>query len=59
MRGVPAAAFSGQAVRTWAHQRYDELRWLNPDNVLEAAQLSAEIFRDAQSRPLNWLRPAA
>lgn len=58
-RGVPAAAFSGQAVRTWAHQRHDSLRWVNPANVLEAAQLSAEILRDVQARPLAWLRPEA
>ena len=58
-RGVPAAAFSGQAVRTWAHQRHDSLRWVNPANVLEAAQLTAEILRDAQARPLAWLRPEA
>lgn len=58
MRGVPAAAFSGQAVRTWAHQREDSLRWLNPSHVLEAAELTAEIFRDVQARPLSWLRPA-
>lgn len=56
-RGVPAAAFSGQAVRTWAHQRHDSLRWVNPDVVLEAAELAAEILREVQSRPLAWLRP--
>ena len=58
-RGVPAAAFSGQAVRTWAHQRNDSLRWVNPDVVLEAAELTAEILREVHSRPLAWLRPEA
>lgn len=58
-RGVPAAVFSGQAVRTWAHQRHDSLDWVNPENVLEAAELSAEILRDVQARPLAWLRPEA
>lgn len=58
-RGVPALAFSGQAVRTWAHQRHDSLRWINPANVLEAAQLAAQILREVQARPLAWLRPAA
>ncbi|GAP13366.1 predicted aminopeptidase [Longilinea arvoryzae] len=57
MRGVPALAFSGQAVRTWAHQRCDALRWVNPSTVLEAAELSAGILRDVQSQPLAWLRP--
>jgi aminopeptidase YwaD len=58
MRGVPAVAFSGQAVRTWAHQHCDTLRWVNPANILEAVAYTGEIFRDIQSRPLAWLRPS-
>ncbi|TLN09061.1 Zn-dependent exopeptidase M28, partial [bacterium] len=58
-RGVPAAALSGQAVRTWAHQRHDSLRWVNPAVVREAAELAAEILREVQSRSLAWLRPEA
>jgi 8-oxo-dGTP pyrophosphatase MutT (NUDIX family) len=44
---------------TCTYQRHDSLCWVNPDNLLEAAELAAEILRDVQARLLAWLRPVA
>jgi Iap family predicted aminopeptidase len=56
-RGVPALAFSSQALIPYSHQRFDTADWINPARVEEAVRLTADIIKRIVDRPVEWLRP--
>ncbi|MCE1252261.1 MAG: M28 family metallopeptidase [Anaerolineae bacterium] len=58
-RGVPALAFSSRALRIYGHQYNDSARWISPERIAEAVNLTREVINNVQSRPLGWLRPQA
>ena len=55
-RGVPALAFSSRALLHLAHQLDDTERWMNPQRIVEAVQLTARVVEAVQSNPRAWLR---
>ncbi len=56
-RGVPALAFSSQALIPYCHQRYDTAEWISAARVEEAVRLTADIIKRIVDRPVEWLRP--
>ncbi len=57
-RGVPAIAFSSQIVHHYAHQLDDTLRWVSPQKIAEAVELTSRVIETIQSRPVAWFRAA-
>jgi aminopeptidase YwaD len=56
-RGVPALAFSSQALIPYCHQRFDTAEWVSASRVEEAVLLTADIIERIGDRPVEWLRP--
>lgn len=58
-RGIPALAFSSQAMRHYAHQRDDSMRLSSAARVEEAVRLAAQVVDAIQAQPNAWLRPTS
>lgn len=58
-RGVPALAFSSQALIPYCHQRFDTAEWISPARVEEAVRLTADIIQAVEAKELEWIRPKA
>lgn len=55
-RGVPGLAFSSRAADFFAHQWNDSTRWVSPEKIAEAVDLTIQVVQAVQNKSLTWLR---
>ena len=55
--GVPSIALTSKGIRDVYHTISDTFEWISGDKLVEAAQLTLDLFEELDTKDLSWTRP--